>query len=240
VVFGWTAVQAGPAELVNARPAPDGRAAPVVAGDDGAPPPVVLPANAKPLPLPLRTDKQANKQGGQGSLVSYDVATDVETVHNPELLPARPVAAEPVPRMPIELVDTGELNFGSLVQVPNPDDALHRVNCKVFMRWGSSWYVGSGTLIDPNFVITAGHCVHWGPGGSWADEIVVVPAYENNNAPWGAANAAQMWTWGGSINGGDHDDGIGGGKLDCPAGGIGGRSPGGRRGVWGRGKRGSG
>lgn len=101
-------------------------------------------------------------------------------------------------------------NFGGLEFVSNPEDFPWRVNCKLILRFNSTWYVASGVLIDPIHVLTAGHCVYDYGGAGWADEIIVIPGYENGMEPYGTANALQLHSWTGWINNGDfnHDMGV--------------------------------
>jgi glutamyl endopeptidase len=75
-------------------------------------------------------------------------------------------------------------------------------NCKVAMRFGSGWSVCSGTMINEQTVLCAGHCVNdggtGGTAGAWADEVYVFPAWDGggtitpgtgtiNNFGWGRA-----------------------------------------------------
>ncbi|HEY2942985.1 MAG TPA: CARDB domain-containing protein [Vicinamibacteria bacterium] len=67
-----------------------------------------------------------------------------------------------------------------------------RMNVKVVMRFGTSYFVCSGTMRDAETVLTAGHCVNNGSGGAWADEIWVYPGWDGigsiNPAPPSIAN----------------------------------------------------
>lgn len=66
--------------------------------------------------------------------------------------------------------------------VTNPTAYPHSTACKLAMRFGSTWYVCSGTMINANVVLTAGHCINMGGSngtdGRWADQIVVIPAWD--------------------------------------------------------------
>ncbi|HDD24148.1 MAG TPA: trypsin-like serine protease, partial [Chloroflexi bacterium] len=111
-------------------------------------------------------------------------------------------------------------NFGGLSRIDNPEDYPWCVNVKLYMRWGSTWYVGSGVLIDPLHVLTAGHCVHEGSGGAWADEVIVVPAYENGVRPYGDARAVNLYSWTGWTQDGNFDHDMGLIQLDRPVGAL--------------------
>ena len=91
---------------------------------------------------------------------------------------------------------------------------------KLLIRWGSTWYEGSGVLIDPLHVLTSGSCVHQGSGGSWADEIIVVPGYEDGSAPYGTAKEVNLYSWTGWINYGDFNYDMGLIELDRPIGAL--------------------
>jgi V8-like Glu-specific endopeptidase len=63
-----------------------------------------------------------------------------------------------------------------------------RVVGKAYIRFpnDSSWG-GSGALIDPFHVLTAGHVVHDTAEGGWATEIEFVPGMDGNSAPFSSA-----------------------------------------------------
>lgn len=68
-------------------------------------------------------------------------------------------------------------------------------------QWGCS-----GTLIDPRHVITAAHCLHGGPGGTWMSRITVYPAWDGDEHAFGAAEGTRLaafseWTDYGSLDG---------------------------------------
>lgn len=53
-------------------------------------------------------------------------------------------------------------------------------------------YVGSGFMIGPNAVATAGHCVYNSEFGGWAKKITVVPARNGSIQPYGAASSTKL------------------------------------------------
>jgi hypothetical protein len=95
-----------------------------------------------------------------------------------------------------------------------------RMNVKVVMRFGASYFVCSGTMRDARTVLTAGHCVHeGGPTGNWADEIWVYPGWDGAGSlvppasianPYGWAHSTILGSWTNWISGGDitYDVGI--------------------------------
>ena len=67
-----------------------------------------------------------------------------------------------------------------------------RAQTKLFSRFPNGLTYGcSGTLINPKYVLTAGHCVFDSTKGGWANRIEVVPGYDNGYRPYGSAYA----TW---------------------------------------------
>lgn len=53
-------------------------------------------------------------------------------------------------------------------------------------------FIGTGWLISPRVLLTAGHCVYMHDAGGWADEIEVIPGRQGSNEPFGSAICTQM------------------------------------------------
>ena len=93
-------------------------------------------------------------------------------------------------------------------KITSVTDFPWRTICKLYIETqDSSYYIGSGAIIDEFHVLTAGHCVYIHDGGGWAAEIIVVPGKDNDNEPYGRANATYLrsytgWTVGEMI---EHD-----------------------------------
>ncbi|MBY8989412.1 MAG: trypsin-like serine protease [Candidatus Lokiarchaeota archaeon] len=66
---------------------------------------------------------------------------------------------------------------------------------KIFVSWDDYNTYGSGTMIDKNHVLTAGHCVYSQERGGWANSVKVVPGADNGNEPFGHAWAINMRTY---------------------------------------------
>ncbi|MCO5160454.1 MAG: trypsin-like serine protease [Mesorhizobium sp.] len=74
---------------------------------------------------------------------------------------------------------------GALVPVASRP---YRFSGKLWMRFGSSWYVCTASLVKKGVLITAAHCVHnYGQGaGGFADEVRWYPAnWAAGGGPWG-------------------------------------------------------
>jgi len=79
------------------------------------------------------------------------------------------------------------------VRVSPTTDFPWRVVGKIFIRFpnNSNW-VGSGALIDPFHVLTAGHVVYDADQGGWATQIEFVPGMDGNFAPFSSAWDVQL------------------------------------------------
>nr|WP_296774264.1 trypsin-like peptidase domain-containing protein [Rhodococcus sp. (in: high G+C Gram-positive bacteria)] len=85
-----------------------------------------------------------------------------------------------------EVTDTFELDGHTYLEPlvheePNPQ--LFPM-CTIGVVFNSNGKRGSGVLVGPNLLLTAGHVVPWG-ASSWSMEFV--PAYRNGNRPFGSS-----------------------------------------------------
>jgi glutamyl endopeptidase len=55
-------------------------------------------------------------------------------------------------------------------------------------------FVGTGWLVAPRTVITAGHCVYLHDMGGWASSIEVIPAMNGSSRPFGSAVSSNLRT----------------------------------------------
>lgn len=81
----------------------------------------------------------------------------------------------------------------------------YRTTGRLFFRTKSgrdSWC--SAAVLRPGLILTAGHCVHQGSGGSngWHSKWLFVPAYHNGQAPYQAWNWRWVITTGSWVNSG--------------------------------------
>ncbi|MFI4871982.1 MAG: trypsin-like serine protease [Phycisphaerales bacterium JB061] len=122
-------------------------------------------------------------------------------------------------------------NMNALSIINNPEASPWNINCKLLMRFGNSYFVCSGTLIDRRTVLTAGHCINEGSGGAWADEVWVFPGYENDDGnngglpytdeqdwPFGSGYVTNYVSWTGWTQSGDFNYDQAYVRLDRPIG----------------------
>jgi glutamyl endopeptidase len=71
-------------------------------------------------------------------------------------------------------------------------------------------FIGTGWMISPRTVVTAGHCVYLHEEGGWAQSITVIPGCDDANQPYGAHVGTDLrsvtgWT---SSKNREHDYGV--------------------------------
>lgn len=123
-----------------------------------------------------------------------------------------PSAAEPSP--------LDFRNFTEFERINDPTAYPNRTNVKLFMKYPQGNYVCSGVLIDAKHVLTAGHCIFSRTHQQWADEITVVPAYENGEKPYGQAKSKRLYSWTGWTQDFSYQSDMGLILLDKPIGAL--------------------
>jgi V8-like Glu-specific endopeptidase len=58
---------------------------------------------------------------------------------------------------------------------------------------GSNW-IGTGWLVGPRILLTAGHCVYIHGRGGWAEQIEVIPGRRGPERPFGSCTATSFWS----------------------------------------------
>lgn len=102
------------------------------------------------------------------------------------------------PPAPSGAADPGGLDrrkvFGDddRVKVDDPTAWPYSPIGQVRGAWGGVAFVGTGTLIAPDRVLTAAHCVYRDDLGGWADEVTFTPARSGGAAPFGTIRAIRM------------------------------------------------
>lgn len=77
----------------------------------------------------------------------------------------------------------------------------------------------SGTMIGPDTVATAGHCVHsGGTSGSWKENVRVFPGANGSSTPYGSCSAKNLFSVNGWINSQNEEYDYGAIKLNCTVG----------------------
>lgn len=79
------------------------------------------------------------------------------------------------------------------IQVNNTTAYPWRTICSLLItaRDGSRW-IGTGWLVGPRAVITAGHCVYMHSRGGWARSIEVIPGRNGSRRPYGSGIATSF------------------------------------------------
>jgi V8-like Glu-specific endopeptidase len=191
----------------------------------------------RPMPLPEPVPDALSDEGYEaaGQRVSFDLRTGTEATQERPLRKSGSsggqVAGGWGERRGRSAPD-GSKNFSSLSWVSTPEVYPWSVAVKLFMKFRDTTgtlrgYVCSGSLIDPQHVVTAGHCVYshedsdngW-VFNDWAEEITVVPGYENGARPYGDAVAVQLHSYVGWTSSADFDYDLGIIDLDRPIGAL--------------------
>ena len=79
-------------------------------------------------------------------------------------------------------------------------------------------FVGSGTMIDPQNVITAGHVVHDGPAGTWHENFQIYPAWDGDDDAFGSSGASRVATFTDWADNGSYRGDMGFIRLSRPVG----------------------
>jgi len=178
----------------------------------------------KPMPLPS-WKPAAKVTAGENQIVAHEIATGQTRIVSSADVDAEETAFMVGSSGPwSQGKNQDELNkitnFSDLQRVTNSADYPWRVNVKLIMTFSDGIYVGSGVLIDPRHVLTAGHCVYSEKVDAWASSIRVVPAYENGETPYGDAYATELYSWGGWTVNENFDWDMGYIKLDRAVGAL--------------------
>ncbi|MEM8919741.1 MAG: trypsin-like peptidase domain-containing protein [Pseudomonadota bacterium] len=98
-------------------------------------------------------------------------------------------------------INTDELNAMSHESVLGDDDRSRifdtnmspwRMICALRAYWGNRMAVGTGFLIGPNTLLTAGHCVYPKNRRSLPDRLEVIPGLSGDQLPFGGMDASRV------------------------------------------------
>jgi V8-like Glu-specific endopeptidase len=97
------------------------------------------------------------------------------------------------------------LNKDGRVRVFQTGEWPYRVHGHLIMTFASgNQYVGSGTMVGPSHVLTAGHNLYsHSRGEGWATKVIFIPAQNEEMAPWGEAEGMALLSLKGWVNNAD-------------------------------------
>lgn len=95
-----------------------------------------------------------------------------------------------------------KLNYEALEVILGTDDRVRVTNNQVY-PWRcicsllitsstGAQYIGTGWLVAPRLLLTAGHCVYMSDEGGWVTQIEVIPGRDATNRPFGSAIATDF------------------------------------------------
>ncbi len=133
--------------------------------------------------------------------------------------------APPVPQRAIDPLQTVIDEPGPAESVIGPDGRTRltdttaypssAIGLLAFTQRGAAFQC-SGFLIDPNTVLTAGHCVHeGGPTGVASQNVVFTPGRNGAVAPFGSCGAESVGASAGWLATADEEEDYGWVQLDC-------------------------
>jgi len=191
---------------------------PMGPGAGALPPP---PSNARPVPMPEARPGQPRP--APGSFLNLPHSRDLLTGQESfgDLSGLGGAAEQWMKGREVGPVSQDDLNKSWTADLIAINSASYpwSTQCRLYFDdvLGNTW-VGSATLIDARTVITAGHCVHQGSGGSWHTNFRIYPVWDGDSDAYGAAQgtaAASFTGW--TVNGYWEGD-MGFIRLDRPVG----------------------
>ncbi len=185
------------------------------------------------MPMPEQDNRGTSK--GRGELVSFDLRTRTEQrtpasvavkagMHRTESGEGSAVRTGPA-------APDSDKDFSGLWLVSDPNFGIYPRHVRLEITFENSQGMevstsGSGTLIDPMHVLTAGHCLYLledssgGAINSFVTTIEVMPGYNDGAGPMGSAFGVHLHTWSGWTQNGDRDADVGVIDLDRPIGAL--------------------
>jgi hypothetical protein len=129
-------------------------------------------AAAKPVPPP---------KAGPGEKRAEAAERPLEPGHSP---PKKPQTEREVE---VQLAAGGN-------PVADPTQYPYSTCGKLFFTQGGGSFSGSAAVVSRNVILTAGHCVHAGPGGSWSTNMTFYPSYPLKPGVQFSYNYLAAWT----------------------------------------------
>lgn len=119
----------------------------------------------RPRVLPEADPNASRRQSGTEEVVTFDVLTGEEQVHTFLHDPFRTQGWIAGHELSDEVGEGMDADFGSFTKKTSTAFPWS-TQCRIFFQQSGQGYVCSGTLIDAKHLITVGHCVHEGSGGT--------------------------------------------------------------------------
>lgn len=165
---------------------------------------------ASPVPIPESTTQTFSTLAHNGSY-SHDIETDTTIFEPFNFTSNRSVEQESPGYFPNGYTSIPEscgiVGTDNRVKVSNTTEGPWCNTVKLFIVAGNgNNYIGSGFMIGPNSVATAGHCVYNANTGGWAKTVTVVPALNGSNQPYGSASSYNLVCGGNWKNNNDNQD----------------------------------
>lgn len=170
------------------------------------------PQDYVPVPMPAVSGVHT----GPVYAVTYDVASGIETVHDLQtgLASEGWIAGR-------ELTDEVQENlirsFSSLSSITSSVYPWSAQSRMFFTQTGGN-FLCSGTMVDARMMITAGHCVHEGSGGSWSTGVSISPAWDGDDDAFGSSSASLLGSFTDWTNSSSWDGDMGFVRIDRPVG----------------------
>lgn len=174
--------------------------------------------------VPPAREPQANTGN---RLVSYDLRTGAQITYNLSFASSQASTVQIATDQPLQENSPVPLNFQPLARVLDTTDPSFSAHGTVFLSVelpdGRSVIDGcSGTMISPQQMLTAGHCVYTDlrplEGRTWVSDVVVAPGSAPGVAPFGTANGIMIHAFTGFIENNTTTDDMAIVTLDRPVG----------------------
>ena len=165
-----------------------------------------IPDGPLPSRMPLTTLEDTPLEfGAAASLSGVAGASGTSTIGGQ----AHGDAAEKWPYTIARVAVTGAIGPSPSTPQTPVTSRPYRLAGKLYMRFGSTWYVCTASLIKPSILVTAAHCVHnYGQGAAgFADQVLWYPAHLKSRAtgggPFADFGTVEMWVPTPYVNGTD-------------------------------------
>lgn len=122
---------------------------------------------------------------------------------------------------PLEMTPTAESILASDDRIKVKNTTVFPYSATVFVQStfpNGDVYVGSGSLVSSDGVLTAGHMIYNKARGGWATKVVIYPGLNGTVAPFGSATAIKLFSVDDWTNNQDTQHDIGMMRLDKPIG----------------------